>query len=251
VLLVFTAAAPLLASAQGLEEALAVKDEARRDAVAAQARIDALDDATREALLAYRAVTEETEALRRYNAQLERLVASQAENLTSLERQIDEIEVTKRRVFPLLDRMLGVLAEFVELDKPFLLQERALRVAALEAERDRADVSLADKFRRLLEAYQIEAEYGRTISADRATLELEGGATTVDVLRFGRVGLYYLTLDRRSAGVWDAAENAWQPLADEYRHAVSEGLAMARREKPPALVRLPVTFGGPAGGPRP
>lgn len=235
---------PASGSAERLDEALALKERAGQTAAAAQQRIDALDDATREALFAYRAASEELAALAVENEQLERTVASQAETRASLARQIEEVEVTKRRISPLLEDMVRVLEEFVALDRPFLREERALRLQALAEERARADVSLAVKFRHVLDAYQIEAAYGRTISADRSTLSLDGAATTVDVLRFGRVGLYYLTLDGERAGTWDPAVKAWVPLADSYRRAVAEGLAMARRERPPDLVALPIFVGG-------
>jgi hypothetical protein len=38
----------------------------------------------------------------------------------------------------------------------------------------RADVTNAEKFRRIMEAYQIENDYGNTIEAYRANIELEG-----------------------------------------------------------------------------
>jgi hypothetical protein len=226
-----------------LDQALELRQQASREAIEAQRVIDALDDETREALFAYRAATEEAASLEVYNTQLERLVASQAADLALLARQLDEIEVTKRRVFPFLERMLGVLEEFVALDKPFLVAERKLRLSALAEARDRADISLAEKFRRLIEAYQIEAEYGRTVSAERETVPVDGAPTTVDVLRFGRVGLYYLTLDGARAGMWNTQSNAWESLDDSYRRAIGDGLAIARREKPPELVRLPVFTG--------
>lgn len=241
---------PVASFAQSLDRALELKKETSRAAIAAQQRIDALDDATREALADYRAATEEAAALAIYNRQLERTVESQAETLASLERQIEEIEVTKRQVVPFLDRMLSVLSEFVALDKPFLKAERALRLEALETLRNRTDASLAEKFRRVFEAYQIEAGYGRTISADRMTLTLDGTPTTVDVLRFGRVGLYYLTLDRLRAGMWDPETKEWQSLDNAYRHAVNEGLSMARKEAPPDLVRLPIVVRGSASAAR-
>jgi hypothetical protein len=234
--------APRAGSAESLDEALEASEQTSRRTIAAQQRIDSLDDETREALAAYRAAIEEADRLEAYNEQLERLAASRAEERSRLERQLDEIEVTKRRVLPSLERMLAVPEDFVALDKPFLADERAMRLSALRDAQDRADVSVAEKLRRLLEAYQIEAEYGRTISADRASIELDGVSTTVDVLRFGRVGLYYLTLDGDRAGVFSTSEG-WVPLDDGYRTSVREALAIARNEKPPELVTLPIRFG--------
>jgi Protein of unknown function (DUF3450) len=103
---------------------------------------------------------------------------------------------------------------------------------------DRSHVDLAEKYRRLLEAYQVEAEYGRTIEAYRG--DLNGKNQTVDFLRFGRLALYYLTLDRREAGYWDKRSNAWRPLPPEYRSAIEQGVRIARKQAPPDLLKLPV-----------
>jgi hypothetical protein len=54
-----------------------------------------------------------------------------------------------------------------------------------------ADVTNAEKFRRLIEAYQIENNYGNTIEAYRANIELNGVISSVDFLRLGRIALYY------------------------------------------------------------
>ena len=66
-------------------------------------------------------------------------------------------------LLPLLLRMIKVLEEFVLLDAPFLKEERIARVELIKNMMDRPDVSLSDKYRHIMEAYQIEMEYGRTI----------------------------------------------------------------------------------------
>jgi hypothetical protein len=104
----------------------------------------------------------------------------------------------------------------------------------------RADVTDAERFRRILEAYQIENEYGRTLEAYTGDLELDGQARTVEYLRVGRIVLIYQTRDRNEVGFWNQESRSWQPLDSEYRSAVRQGLQMARKQTAPDLLRLPI-----------
>ena len=105
---------------------------------------------------------------------------------------------------------------------------------------DRADVTNAEKYRRILEAFQIENEYGRTIEAYRGSLDRGGESLPVDFLRVGRVALVYQTLDASELGAWDQAAGQWQPLDRSYRGALRKGLRIARKQAAPDLLRLPV-----------
>ncbi len=229
------------AGEQTIERALALETGIQQAAAATQSRIDQLDDATRSMLSEYRAHLQETAELDAYNQQLERMIASQRTELADFDAELEQIEVTQRQILPLMMRMLEVLEEFIALDAPFLTEERSLRLEELKHLMDRADVPVSDKYRRLMEAYQIEAEYGHTIEAYAAELELEGRTLTVEILRFGRVGLYYRSLDETLLGYWDRETAAWQPLDAGYGPALDHAVRVARRQLPPDLVRLPVS----------
>ncbi|MCI0507478.1 MAG: DUF3450 domain-containing protein, partial [Gammaproteobacteria bacterium] len=103
------------------------------------------------------------------------------------------------------------------------------------------DVATSEKYRRIMEAYQVEMEYGRTIEAYRDTLESNGEKRTVDFLRMGRVALFYQSLDEKETGMWDKSEHKWITLASDYRLAVSKGLGIARKQAAPDLLIVPVT----------
>jgi hypothetical protein len=128
----------------------------------------------------------------------------------------------------------------VQLDVPFLPDERRQRVQGLRELMSRSDVTLSEKYRRLMEAYQVENEYGRTIEAYRGTLDSGGEKRTVDFLRVGRVALLYQTLDSNETGFWNTADKGWAPLPGEYRSPVKQGLQIARKQVAPDLVRIPV-----------
>jgi hypothetical protein len=197
-----------------------------------QGRVEQLDDETRRAVAEYRAVISETESLRRYNEQLAATLGSQAEEM---QRQLGEIETTAREIVPLLQKMLVTLEEFVKLDLPFLPEERAERIAGLKQMMTRADVSIAEKFRRIAEAYQVEMEYGRTLEAYQGRI----GDRTVEFLRAGRVSLMYRSLDGGETGYWDADAGQW--VADNgYQGMVVAGLKIARKQAAPDLLTVPV-----------
>lgn len=228
-------AAPAKSIDPAIREQLAT-DEA---AIAAQKRLNELSDETRELLLQYRQYTSETKNLAAYTSQLATQVASQAEELAFVNKQLEEIEVTSREVMPLMQKMLATLERFVELDVPFQPGERSKRVASLREMMGRADVSISEKFRRIIEAYQIETEYGRTLEAYSGELGEGDGARTVRFLRIGRIALLYQTLDGRETGYWDASQKKW--VVDEsYRHAVQAGFDVADKKGAPDLLTAPV-----------
>jgi hypothetical protein len=104
----------------------------------------------------------------------------------------------------------------------------------------RADVTNAEKYRRILEAYQIENDYGNTIEAYRSDLELNGTVTEVDFLRLGRVAIYYQRLDGSESGFWNKTNKRWESLPLSYSNSIRNGLRIARKEAAPDLLILPV-----------
>ena len=204
-----------------------------------QQQVDNLSDQADTLAGEYRAVRARIEALRIYNRKVDKLIVSQQEEMVSLRRQIDDVELIGREVTPLMLAMLDAIENFVELDIPFLAEERATRIEGLHDIMGNSNVTDAERYRRIMEAYQIENEYGRTIEAYSAELNSGGQSRQVDFLRIGRVSLLYQTLDGLETGVWDQKTQSWS-LAPDYRVSVRQGLRMARKQAAPDLLRLPV-----------
>jgi len=227
------------ADAQGVERVLAEQAGANRDAAASQGRIDQLADQTQDMLSKYRQAISDAESLKKYNEQLLVQVKSQAERMGNMKRQLGEIENTQRSVLPLMQRMIDTLEQFVALDVPFLIEERTKRVATLKQMMTRADVSTSEKYRRILEAYQIEMEYGRTLEAYEGKLGDGDKARTVQFVRMGRVALLYQTPDGKETGYWDAAAKKWV-LDDGYSQDAREAIRVAKKQGAPDLLWMPV-----------
>lgn len=232
--------------ANSLDKAIDAAVRAQTGSSKTQEKIDKVTDDTAILLERYRATMAQVDALRAYNRQLETLLQSQMSEADSIQAQIDGITTTSREMIPLMNDMLDALTQFIELDVPFLSEERQARLKALKSMMDRADVTHSEKFRRILEAYQVENEYGRTIETYQASLPQEETPRTVQFLRIGRVVLVYQTLDGQESGVWNQETRRFDILEPEYARAITKGMRIALKQAPPDLLRLPVMT--PKGG---
>ena len=223
-----------------LESTIEVQVQTDTAAARSQAQIDRLAEQTREMFDEYRAAMEEIEQLRIYNEQMERQVANQEREMTSLQRQIDDFEQIERGITPLMVRMVDTLDKFVELDAPFLPEERRDRVENIKSLMDDANVAVGERYRRLMEAYTIEMDYARNIDTYEGMLDFNGAEREVSFLRIGRLALLYQTKDRGETGFWDSRSNEWVVLGDEYRTPVNDGIRMAQRLAAPDLIAVPV-----------
>ncbi len=224
-----------------LKKSIAIQNQINRASANSQKKVDRISDEADRLLHEYRYTLRKTEGLRVYNDHLEKIVSAQEEEISSINDQIDRVEVTNREIVPLMLRMLDALKKFVSLDVPFLQDERQNRINSLARMVNRADVTTSDKFRRIMEAYQIETEYGRTIEAYKGQLSNGDSNKTVEYLRIGRLALFYLTLDARESGIWDLATREWITLPDKYRLSIREGIRIARKQSAPDLLVLPVS----------
>ena len=203
--------------------------------VDSQKRVDALAEQGRDLSNDYRTTLRETEGLKLYLQQLRAQLKSQEVEMAVIRQESSELDRTNIEILPLMQRMLSSMEQFVQLDVPFLKEERAARVARLNEMMPRADVTVSEKYRRIVEAYQIEMEYGRTIEPYRGKL----GDKEVDFLRVGRVGLFYQTPDGKDTGYWDRDKKDW--VADgAYAEGVTEGLKVAKKQTSPNLLIVPV-----------
>ena len=178
----------------------------------------------------------------RYNVQIEQQLQSQTEEIASLEQQIAGLDATAVDVQSMLQRMYDELVQFVQNDVPFFKEERDQRIERLSELMASVDASPSEKFRRLVEAYQIEMEYGRTMSAYRQTM---ADGRDAEMVRLGRVVLMYRVIDGGETGYWD--NDSKQFVADpDSATEIEEALSIAKEERAPDLIIVPVP--APQGG---
>jgi hypothetical protein len=235
---IFTA--EMVAGQQAVDQIVAAEERRIQQAQASQDQIDEIVEETRSIVEEYRGVMKEVDGLIVYNTLLQRQIDDQNQELANLAESIDSVTVIERQILPLLTRMIEGLQRFVAADVPFLIEERTERVENLSALLTRADVTPAEKFRVVMEAWQIENDYGRTIFSYTGQLELDGLTREVDFLQIGRVSLIYQTPDGQNQGVWDQNNRQWVALGTDYRNAIRLGLRLSRNQVGPSLLLLPV-----------
>ena len=227
------------AQAQVLDATMQVEKNIIGQSAQSQKRVSSLARQTQDLLTEYRSVVSETEAMKIYNDNLERVVTDQSNEIQAINRQLAGLESTNRGVVPLILDMIDALGQIVVADIPFRIEERRERVERLRNMMDQAEVTASEKYRRVMEAYQGELEFGRTTEAYSDVLP--GTEQTVDFLRVGRTLLVYQTSDNATTGWFNPRTRAFEDLNDDrFRLEVKKGLSIARTEKAPDLVMLPV-----------
>ena len=230
------------APGDGVRQVVQAQGQINEAAAASQTTVNAASDQAMELVQEYLTNREQIDRLRVYNQNLTSLVRDQQDEVASIAKQMKDAEIVEKEIVPLMLKMVATLDQFVKLDLPFLYEERSNRAAQLREMMDRADVTISEKYRRVMEAYQIETDYGRTIEAYRGNLKLEGAnEREVDFLRVGRLVLAYQTLDREETGYFNPKTRKFEELGSTYRGSISEGLRVARKQVAPNLISLPIT----------
>ena len=227
-----------------LDSSIQTEEQSNQGTRQSQERINQLSEQTDDLVAEYRRVLRETESLRIYNEQLERVVQNQAQEIEAVDRQLGELEATNRGVVPLLIDMIAMLEQIVENDLPIQLAQRRNVVLDLQDIIYRADVTTSEKYRRVMEAYQREIDLGRNAFA--YTGKLPGTDRTVTFLVVGRTLLYYQTLDAESVGWYNRITNTWEELDGEYVTPITHAIRMANNQEAYNLVKLPVPAAGEA-----
>jgi hypothetical protein len=217
-----------------------VEGQTIKAAQKSQNKIDNVFEQTVELKAEYDSTVNQTEILKVYNDHLARLVADQNAGIESLNKQIKEIDTTKRNVVPLMYRMIDTLEQFIKADVPFDTEKRLDRVEKLRELMTNASVTTSEKYRQVLEAYLTEKDYSTVVTATQGALNLDGRDITVDFGRVGRIAYVAQSLDLKNAWVWNNSTKQWYKLGDEYLSPITDLIRMARKQKALDLVELPI-----------
>lgn len=231
--------------AASLDEAVDEGVKRVEKAQKSQQTIDSIDKDIQSTERDYRALVKEIEGLNVYIEQLDYQLDSQNTELSNIEKSMQQASLVERQIMPLMLRMIDAYAQFVAADVPFLKEEREKRVENLQKLMGRSDVTVAEKYRKVMSAYQAEIDYGRSIDSYRG--ELSGDTPReVDFLRIGRIALMYQSLDGQELGIWNSDAGEWQPLDPAYKSKLMAGIRIAREQAAPDLIKVPVPAPQPA-----
>ena len=227
-----------------LDDTLFVQRSSDLGSKDSQTIVSNLSDETQDLLGQYRLVLQQIDRLVAYNDYVERLIVDQEAQITDIRKQLDQFALIERGIVPLMLDSIDILDKFIDLDVPFLLEERKARVARLRTIMDLSDVTVSEKYRQIMDAYQIETTYGRDIEAYTGLLEIDGESRQVDFLRIGRTSLTYQTPDQEETGFWNKQAGQWEKLPNKYQNYVTQGLRVARKQVTPNLLELPIEAPG-------
>lgn len=227
-------------AAQSLGTVLAADIKKMQANEASQKRVEGIVSETDKLENQYRQITKETDGLNVYIELLQSRVDAQQREINNLDGATDKITVIQRQIVPQMKKMIDSLESFIELDMPFLKEERTERIARLNRLLERSDVSVAEQFRSVVEAYKIESGFGHSIESYKGKVNDGGTERDVDFLRVGRIGLYWQTGDASITKAWNMKTGQWVDLGDEYRNAVRTGLQIAEEQRAPELLLLPI-----------
>lgn len=218
---------------------LLVQNQTNEQSKQSQNKIDKLASQTQDALQDYLTTMQQIDRLKAYNAQISKLIQSQEQQMAQMKQSMEQLGSEAKEITPLMLHMIDALGQFVKLDLPFNKQQRLQKVQDLRDMMDSADVTIAEKFRQIMTAYQDEINYGRTIEAYRGELNTNGHNRTVNFVRIGRLALVYQTLDQTETGYWNKNKNTWT-VNNDLAAQVTTALNVARKQGQPSLITVPV-----------
>mgnify|MGYP001183138946 FL=1 len=223
-----------------VDQTLNTQVDANVPGVEAQKEIDNLDEQAKKLYYEFKDTVSEYEGLRRYDDQLEKIVFSQEDEIKDILKQIDSLDNVNKEILPFLKETVDSLRKFIELDMPFLKESRVGRIDDLDSIILQSNVTTAEKFRKVFEAYQLEAGFGNTIETYPGFIDLDNQTISVDYFRIGRLGWYYRSANGRETGYWDKFSENWIHIGGRLNDEIKLALDIANRQTPPNFITLPV-----------
>ncbi|HID44478.1 MAG TPA: DUF3450 domain-containing protein [Chromatiaceae bacterium] len=227
--------------ASPVDEALKLSVQGQRMAKKSQQKIEQLDDNTRKMLLEYRNLQARIQGLEAHNSQLEARVQQDNEKIALLQSELEQINVSRGEIAPMLQQMFTALEQLVDNDLPFQKPMRQQQLKELKGDLGDAGKPLNQHLDHLLQVYEKEYGYGNELVGWQAPLSDEPGSQTVNFLRLGRIALYYQSLDGSKSAWWDNHRKNWQMLDESATGLLAEAIRQANTKTAPAFVTLPIS----------
>ncbi|WP_421792322.1 DUF3450 domain-containing protein [Hyphobacterium sp.] len=227
-----------VANAQ-IQQALSTGAQSTQDGASTQSQIDSIDDQRTDAELEYRALLQQIESQRLYVAQQEVFIQSQDNEIASLQLQIDSVGNIQRDLIPMLREMVDNLREFVELDLPFQQEDRLAEIDELYDLIDDPEVSAAEKYRVILNRYEIEASYGRGLRTYSEDTIVDDSDVTYEYLQVGRTVLIRQNPDESLSMLYRDG-SGWMDVPASFNNDVQRAFRIAREVTTPEVFTVPL-----------
>lgn len=223
-------------SEKNVEKAIQIQQKTQEDRTKWEQKKSAL-------AVQYEALLLEKQMLEKENG----VLAARQQQQVSLNRILDLQKKESIRVanelMPFLDTVYERIQTLVANDPPFLKEEREQRLVTLSGVMKDPEVTISEKYRKVMEALFIEAEYGATIEVYQDKIQLdstEGAETLANIFRLGRVCLFFLSLDQNTCGVFNPGEKVWQVLPETLLPSIRSAVEIGSKRRPVELLTLPI-----------
>ncbi|SHO56172.1 hypothetical protein VQ7734_01941 [Vibrio quintilis] len=232
-----------VSAASQFDKAKSVQTQTNRASAKSQQVIDKSASASISLKTEIEQLNEEIRNLTVYRDHLDALVQNQNEEARNLNSQISGIKQTRQGIVPLMYQMIDGLSETIAGDKPLRISQRHQRVSELKKLMTRADISEAEKYRRILDAYQIELDYGNKIATYQDEISLSGQASVAaDILYLGRLALLARSPDHQRFWSWDIQSGQWIEGDLSYLTDINQAYSLANHQTAPGLLTVPVSL---------
>ncbi|RLB21121.1 MAG: DUF3450 domain-containing protein [Deltaproteobacteria bacterium] len=188
----------------------------------------------------YQSLKSRLEQLKKQKEKTQKILALQKGRVEELKRKLTESVKVRDELYSHMDGWVMRLETWISRDLPFLPEERKKRLASIKEMMADPGIESAEKFRRVMEALQVETEYGSTVEVYQDTIKVNGQPTLVNIFRLGRLTLFYQTPDRKDVGCYNRATGKWEALPGKYRHDIDLAVEMASKQRPIDLIKLPI-----------
>jgi len=200
-------------------------------------------------------------------AQQQMFVARQGGKIESLNTQIAGLDDLKASVEPMIGKMTTGIAGQINSDYPFEMDRRIPRLESLEASVADPTVSVAEKYRKALNIYKLEVNYGQSLESKKGNhpispsvrvgddrwVKEDDGTIKFDkktgereeifdgsFLRYGRLAYVYLEADSSGAMRYDLTAKEWVDLPRKNIVDIRRAVRIASGEAAPNVVKVPV-----------
>jgi len=225
----------------------------------------------------YMAVLDQIQNTKLATMQREVMLEAQKANMENLRAQIKTVPNTKRAVRGVVTEMVAEIEKVIESDLPFREEERAARLDRIRRLLADEGTSDSELYRLAMTLYDVEANYGYTISAysgdhpktpgrrlqacqeDHTSTacnlsvdqqkhmnaggKIDGIAKSIkdgNYVHFGRMSFIYLDFDSREGFRWSKEADDWDPLEAGDILNARRSVRVARGESAPSVVTAPV-----------
>ncbi len=188
----------------------------------------------------YRSEKAQVEYLEKKKAFEEKEVFELDKGIAELERRMVESVRLNENLQDSLNAVVSQLESWINRDVPFLLEERHERIASVREAIAKPDVMPAEKLRRVLEALQVEANYGNVAEVSQEKIKVGDEDVFADVIRVGRVSIFWRSPDGKRVGEYNRGSKSWVELDNKHVRTINDLRDMVLRVRSTKVVSLPL-----------